>query len=208
MMCVKFHALHVGSALSCVPATTTATTMITITAAAVRRGILQVHYTNTNQRLWLTLRGRQGDRYENPIKAALNVATDDDDDDGDSPSHSLPVSLPLSYVQEKLQAHRTSHSIRTENSKETCKQNKYEIKQRLNSTSTSTYPDSTWTWTPALAGLLCLVDFSRLRFSVLRFPSKKAWVDFRVANTPGWPTKAGNNRGTWNVFGILHLSRR
>lgn len=133
MMCVKFHALHVGSALSCVPATTTtATTMITITAAAVRRGILQVHYTNTNQRLWLRLRGRQGDRYENPIKAALNVATDDDDDDGDSPSHSLPVSLPLSCVQGKLQAHRTSHSIRTENSKETCKQNKYEIKQRLN----------------------------------------------------------------------------
>lgn len=34
MMCVKFHALHVGSALSCVPATAT-TTMITITAAAV-----------------------------------------------------------------------------------------------------------------------------------------------------------------------------
>lgn len=95
--------------------------------------------------------GTEGDRYENPIKAALNVATDDDDDDGDSPSHSLPVSLPLSCVQGKLQAHRTSHSIRTENSKETCKQNKYEIKQRLYFDSTSTYPDSTWTWTPALS---------------------------------------------------------
>lgn len=75
-MCVKFHGLHVEMAappcLSC-PGT--------ITAAAVPEAeyckfIIQTPIKDCGLR-W----GRAGqDRYENPIKAALNAATDDDGD--------------------------------------------------------------------------------------------------------------------------------
>lgn len=75
------------------------------------------------------------------LKPRKNVATDDvdnnaDNDEGDDDYDDDDGALWM--CDGKLQAHRTSHSIRTENSKETSKQNKYEIRQqtRLDSTLT------------------------------------------------------------------------
>lgn len=203
MMCVKFHGLHVGRILP--PPPLPPPCPVTITEAAVLEAeyckfIIQTPIKDCDLR-WGREVGRKGDRYENPIKAALNVATDDDDDDRDG-AETLSLSFSPSFLL-------LQHVCR-KNCKLTALLTQLEQKiqrKRVNKINTKSSSDSRWT--PALPCLVCLVDvdFSRLQFCCA-FHLKRLELIFEWPTRQAGQPKRGNSRVTWNVFGILHLSRR